>query len=72
MTITAYEKRTKEEFRKELLDVLSKILGEMKKANAYRKDANFLKEKNNTQTSIIIETLFERLGIDNIDKDKKR
>ena len=40
MTITAYEKRTKEEFRKELLDVLSKILGEMKKSNAYRKDAN--------------------------------
>ena len=64
MTLTSYEKRENEKFRNELLAL-------NKKRNAHLRDINLSLQKNNVQTSIIIETLFEKLGIDDLEENQK-
>ena len=64
MTIRSYEKRENEKFRNELLAL-------NKKRNAHLRDINLSLQKNNVQTSIIIEALFEKLGIDDLEENQK-
>ena len=64
MTLTSYEKRENEKFRNELLAL-------NKKRNAHLRDINLSLQKNNVQTSIIIEALFEKLGIDDLEENQK-
>ena len=73
MTLKSYADRENEKFRNELLAL-------NKKRNAHLRDINLSLQKNNVhdeclsimyQTSIIIETLFEKLGIDDLEENQK-
>ena len=64
MTLKSYADRENEKFRNELLAL-------NKKRNAHLRDINLSLQKNNVQTSIIIEALFEKLGIDDLEENQK-
>ena len=64
MTLKSYVDRENEKFRNELLAL-------NKKRNAHLRDINLSLQKNNVQTSIIIEALFEKLGIDDLEENQK-
>ena len=64
MTLKSYADRENEKFRNELLAL-------NKKRNAHLRDINLSLQKNYVQTSIIIEALFEKLGIDDLEENQK-